>query len=380
MSPETNTNPTKTCPTCGSRIPENAARCLVCGRSFSSSQQSAGTKGVQGPKMPELRLSLPIALGLMAILIIIGAGAVYLVLSGNERIVEPTPTVTLTLTPTITLTPTATNTSTPEPTATPLPPFEYTVKANDTCGLLAAIFNVSTNSIILLNNLSADCTLSVGRTLLIPQPTPTPSPLPTSTQSELESIEEACEKLEYKVNANDTLGGIAANYNVSMEAIKEYNGLTSDIVYSGQPLIIPLCRRNPTPGPTPTATLPPPYIAANLLLPVDGSIFSSSNDVITLQWSSVGTLRANELYAVTIEDVTDVDAKKFTEYVTDTKLIVPSNLRPAGDVPHIFRWWIVPVRQSGTTPDGQPIYDSAGAISAKRVFSWYGGGITTPTP
>ena len=380
MSPETNTNPTKTCPTCGSRIPENAVRCLVCGRSFSSSQHPTGTKGVQGPKMPELRLSLPIALSLMAILVIIGAGAVYLVLSGTERIVEPTPTVTLTLTPTITLTPTATNTSTPEPTATPLPPIEYTVKANDTCGLLAAIFNVSTNSIILLNNLPADCTLSVGRTLLIPQPTPTPSPLPTSTQSELESMEEACEKLEYKVNANDTLGFIAANYNVSMEAIKEYNGLTSDIVYSGQSLTIPLCRRNPTPGPTPTATLPPPYIAANLLLPVDGSIFSSSNDVITLQWSSVGTLRANELYAVTIEDVTDANAKKFTQYVTDTKLIVPSNLRPVGDVPHIFRWWIVPVRQSGTTPDGQPIYDSAGAISVKRVFSWYGGGITIPTP
>jgi len=380
MSPETNTNPTKTCPTCGSRIPENATRCLVCGRSFAPKQQTSGSKSVQGPKMPELRLSLPIALGLMAILIIIGAGAVYLVLSGTERISEPTPTVTLTLTPTITLTPTATNTSTPEPTATALPPIEYTVKDNDTCGLLAAIFNVSTNSIILLNNLSADCTLSVGRTLLIPQPTPTPSPLPTSTQSEFETTDEACEKLEYLVKANDTLGGIAANYNVSMEAIREYNGLTSDIVFSGQPLIIPLCRRNPTPGPTPTATLPPPYIAANLLLPVDGSIFSSSNDVITLQWSSVGTLRANEVYAVTIEDVTDPNAKKTTEYVTDTKLIVPSNLRPAGDVPHIFRWWVVPVRQSGTTPDGQPIYDSAGAISAKRVFSWFGGGIYTPTP
>lgn len=387
MSPEKNQQNMKTCPTCGSRVAENATRCLVCGRSFApaapAAKKQSASANIQSPKMPEVKLSLPIALGLMAILLVLGAGIVYMILRGSERIVEPTITPTITTTATITLTPTVTLTNTPEPTATPLPPLEYTVKPQDTCGLLAAVFNVSTSSIITLNGLSADCILSVGTTLLIPQPTATPSPLPSSTLSELEGTNEACEKISYVVKANDTLGGIAANYNVEMKAIQEYSGLPSDIVYEGMPLTIPLCRRNPTAGPTPTATNPPPYIAANLLLPADGTIYAAGNDVITLQWSSVGTLRTNETYSITIEDVTDPAVKRHVAYVNDTKYIVPSSLKPGGTNPHIFRWWIVPVRQSGTSPDGEAIYESAGTLSNKRVFSWYGTGdtaVATPTP
>ncbi len=54
--------------------------------------------------------------------------------------------------------------------------------------------------------------------------------------------------------ANDTLAGIALNYNVELQAIKDFNQMPSDTVFVGQVLTIPLCRRLPTPGPTPTAT------------------------------------------------------------------------------------------------------------------------------
>jgi len=181
-------------------------------------------------------------------------------------------------------------------------------------------------------------------------------------------------------HGNDTLSSISANYNISVETIKNWNSLTSDIVYPGMFLNLPLCERMPTQGPTPTATLLPPYQAASLLLPADGAVFTNVNDAIVLQWSSVGTLFPTEAYAVTIEDVTAGD-KRVVEYTTDTKFTVPTSLRPLDNTFHIFRWTVVAVRQSGTTSDGQPEYTVHGTVSAARVFGWSGSAsVETPTP
>ena len=96
--------------------------------------------------------------------------------------------------------------------------------------------------------------------------------------------------------------------------------------------------------------------------------------MITLQWESVGTLRVNEAYAITILDVTSDDDVKITDYVSDTKYIVPESMRPKDTIPHIFRWWVVPVRQVGSTTEGEPIWDAAGILSDVSVFSWWGAG------
>jgi LysM repeat protein len=380
MNPEIANSQPKICPTCGTRLADNATRCLVCGRTFTTNSTGT-TKGVQGPRLPELTLSLPVALVVILLVLGIGAGAVYAVLQARGVVVEPTSTPTATVTPTITTTPTASLTPTLEPSATMLPPVDYVVKQNDTCSLIAVIFKVSIQSIIQLNNLSADCgSLFVGQALKIPQPTPTPSPLPTSTLSLSEATQSACQKINYTVKPNDTLMGIAANYNVDKQAIVTFNGMTSDVVYEGQDLIIPLCARLPTPGPTSTSTPPPPYPAPNLLLPADGASFTSSNDTISLQWASVGTLRQDEAYAVTIEDVTSGSGQKTVEYVNDTKYIVPASARPVDNVPHILRWVVIPVRQTGTDKSGQPTWDTAGAPSTPRVFSWWGsGGVSSTT-
>lgn len=367
---------TKTCPTCGTRLNENATRCLVCGRTFSEDESPK----VKNSGMPAVTLSLPVALVLIMLFLVIGAGVVFLLLRSTDQIVEPTATPTVTQTVTLTITPTASLTPTIAPTFTPLPPLEYTVKAGDLCASIAALFNVSIQSIILENNLSADCPLFEGQPLRIPQPTPTPSPQPTSTLSEIEATEDACEKLDYEVQEGDTLSGISQNYDIPIDVIKEYNGLTTDVVFEGQPLVLPLCQRNPTPGPTPTATLPPPYPAANLLQPVDGQVFLAANETITLQWAAVGTLRENEAYAVTVEDLTEGSNRKITEYVVDTKFIVPTSFRPIDDQPHIIRWSVMPVRQTGSTIDGQPIWESAGIRSDGRVFGWWGSNIETPNP
>ncbi len=383
MSPESTTSSNRVCPTCGTRLSENATRCLVCGRTFTTSAKSpAAVSPIQSPKLPELKLSLPAAIGLIILVLGLGAALIFLILQGTGRVTTPTATPTITLTPTSTNTPVPTLEPTIAPTATPLPPKEHVVAANEVCSSIALRYGVSVQSIAGLNNLPTDCgTLYVGQKLLIPIPTPVPTSLPTATLSAAEATEQACGTVSYQIKEGDSLSSISANYNISVNSIKSFNNLTGDNVMVGMLLSLPLCERLPTVGPTPTATLPPPYGAASLLLPADGVVYTNISDTINLQWSSVGTLRESEKYAVTVVDLTSGEAKKVTQYISDTKFTVPASLRPTDNTIHIFRWWVVAVRQTGSTADGQPIYDTYGTISAFRVFGWSGsGGSTTPTP
>lgn len=386
MTPEKSTSPTKLCPTCGSRVKEDATRCLVCGADLANIEKTTqAAKVVQGSRMPSISLSLPAAIGLLALFLGIGAVIVFFALRQTPDVPATSITATVTITPTATNTetPTAspfpTSTNTPEPSPTPI---TYLVKTNDTCIDIAAFFKVSVQSIILLNNLPAACnTLYINQPLLIPQPTPTATALPSATYSAAEQTEAACQKVEIIVQSTDTLGSISANYNVPMEAIREENGLPGDTVYLGQPLVIPLCKKFATPGPSPTATPPPPYAAPNLLLPPDGAPFTIADDSITLQWASVGSLLENESYQVTIEDLSAGKGPTLVDQVTDTKYIVPSTIRPTDRSAHIFSWYIEVVRISGSDEAGNPIWSTAGASSSPRYFSWTGApAATTPTP
>jgi|SaaInlStandDraft_4_1057021.scaffolds.fasta_scaffold08702_2 LysM repeat protein/ribosomal protein L40E len=373
MSKTEKDSKTKICPTCGTRLSDNATKCLVCGATFDSPGKAARTKkSVQGSIMPKITLSLPAALGFLALFLVIGAGAVFMTLRATDRVIEPTTIPTATVTVTITPTSTATLTPTPVPTITPQPPFEYTVRDGELCGHIAAQFGIDINSIIILNNLSSECFVNVGQILQIPYPTPTVTPFPTATLSGDIATEQACEKVNYTVQANDTLSSIAANYNVPQDAIKSFNGLSTDTVFLGMQIQIPLCLRAATPGPTPTPTTPPPYQAPNLLLPADGASFTLADDVVTLQWASIGVLRDNEVYRITVEDVTEGEGRKLVEYVSDTKFIVPVSFRPKDNLPHVMRWNVSTVRQAGSDDQGDPIWESAGALSMERVFSWTG--------
>jgi LysM repeat protein/ribosomal protein L40E len=388
MSLETNSSKTKICPTCGTRLSENAARCLVCGTEFTAKPEPKAAKkvekSVQASRMPVVTLSLPIAVGILAVVMVIAGAIAFISLraSAPEGTFETVETSTPTETPTATLPATPTIPPTDVPTATLQPPFDYTVAAGDgTCSQLAFTFGVSVQSIIIANNLPSSCPISVGQALKIPYPTPTIPPPATSTPQPVDATKQACETVPITVQDGDTLSSISLNYAVPMNAIKEFNGLTTDNVFVGSNLLIPLCMRAATPGPTPTATIPPPYPAPNLLLPADGAAFTLANDVVTLQWASVGTLRDAEAYQITVEDITADQTRRLTDFVTDTKYIVPTSYRPKDNVAHILRWWITPVRQAGTDDQGQPIWVNAGAVSEKHDFSWVGVAVKgTPNP
>src|SRR5512134_845692 len=171
MQPDTSTQKSQICPTCGTRLSESATRCLVCGTELTAKAATKAKKadtGMQASRMPEITLSLPAALGALALILLIGAAAVYFSLRTGitgQTITEPTAAGTATETPTITPTPTETLAPTALPTDTPQPPFDYQVRAGDTCGGIAVFFGVSVQSIVTLNNLPASCIISEGQPL-----------------------------------------------------------------------------------------------------------------------------------------------------------------------------------------------------------------------
>ncbi len=388
MSPESTSSKTKICPTCGTRLSENATRCLVCGTEFNARPEAKAAKkiekSVQASRMPVISLSLPAAVGILAVVIIAAAAIVYFSTIANAPVgaFDPVETPTPTLTPTASLEPTNTLPATDVPSPTPIPPHDYTVSSSDgSCSQLAYNFGISVQSIIIANNLPSSCPISVGQVLKIPFPTPTIPAAATNTPEPVDATKQACLTQPITVQDGDTLSTIAANYAVPADAIKAFNGKTTDNVFIGENLLVPLCMRAATPGPTPTATIPPPYPAPNLLLPADGAAFTLANDVVTLQWASVGTLRDTEAYQITVEDVTADQPHRLTDYVTDTKFIIPTAYRPKDNVAHVLRWWISPVRQSGTDDQGQPIWTASGTVSEKRVFTWVGVAVEgTPNP
>ncbi|MGD8457712.1 MAG: LysM peptidoglycan-binding domain-containing protein [Anaerolineales bacterium] len=323
--------------------------------------------------MPMVTLSVPVVLVLFIIFLGVGGGLTYAALNLTGGVVEPTegPTATLTSAPTLTVTPelpTATNP--PVPTSTPS---SYEVKSGDSCSGIAGAFDVSITSIILENGLSANCDIYEGMVLKIPAPTPTVTPIATNTLGSREATIAACEKEYYVVQEGDSLSLISSVKGVAVEHIMEWSGKTVNTAFVGETLIIPLCMREYVGSSTVTPSPAPPYPAPELLLPRNGEAFSLENDTVTLQWASVGTLRENEFYFVTVIDITAGQKIELTQTVKDTKFIVPINFRPTNNQTHIYMWSVVPVAQIGVDEDGNPQYRDGGARSVSNYFSWIGG-------
>jgi LysM repeat protein len=379
--------PSRICPACGTRIADTAARCAVCGMVF----ESGAGKAVRAPARmtgTSSSVNVPIGLAVAGPVITLVLGALIMVglfkgplQPAPAAVTTPadTATITLTLGPTDTLAPTLT--------PTPLPPIIVTVQAGDTCLYYANKHGFTDITKILTENgQPANCdSLSIGQVLLIPQPTPTPPPPATATADALGQTEEACQFETYTVEEGDSLMMISDLWDVPPEAIKKWNSnysFMNDQVIIGMVLRIPLCERYPTPGPSPTPTVPPPYPAPNPLTPLDGTIFGLADNEIALQWAAVASLRDNEEYLVTIEDISTGAGEEIKRYVKDTRLLVPEELKPTDGSMHIFSWSVTIVRRTGTIDAGNPVYAVAGARSERRVFAWGGTAApaSTPTP
>lgn len=222
--------------------------------------------------------------GLAILLIAIGIVVLVIWLTGSgapkfefNLFATETPTPTLTFTPTNTNTPTSTPTETPTPTITftptPSAPFEYTIQEGEYLFSIIEKFNLGDNGLALLLLLNTNQTegryidpktlaVSVGQIIWIPNPD---MPFPTATPIPLETLRRGA-KIEYTVQAGDTIAGIAIKFNSTSEEILKENDLEiTDVIFIGQILVIPVNLVTPvntlaptvTPGPTITATPTP---------------------------------------------------------------------------------------------------------------------------
>ena len=99
----------------------------------------------------------------------------------------------------------------------------YIVKSGDTLYQIASRYNVSVNELMDINNLSSNV-LSIGQKILVPKTT----------------IEQPVgNEITYTVQSGDSLYQIASRYGISVNELKNYNNLTSNLLSIGQQLKIP---------------------------------------------------------------------------------------------------------------------------------------------
>ena len=108
----------------------------------------------------------------------------------------------------------------------------YTVEAGDSLWVLAEDHDVSIEDIKKDNNLKTDVIVP-GQVLEIGE---------DKEETEKEDKEEKTEKTEktdtYKIESGDTLSDIAAKFEVSVVELKEWNNLSSDIIFVGKEIIV----------------------------------------------------------------------------------------------------------------------------------------------
>lgn len=106
--------------------------------------------------------------------------------------------------------------------------FTYTATGGDCLWLVANKFGVTVDELKIVNNLNSD-NLQIGQNLVIPGP----------SYQEVANAAPAGTSFQYTVAPGDCFWTIANRFGTSIDAIKLANGLNSDVLYSGQTLMIP---------------------------------------------------------------------------------------------------------------------------------------------
>lgn len=125
----------------------------------------------------------------------------------------------------------------------------YTVKPGDSLSRVAQKFDISTRELAELNNISNADVIFVGQELLLPthaQNLPAAEPRKPKAPKVMPGS-------TYVVQSGDTLSEIAGMYDTTVQALKEVNNLTGDVIFVGQKLVLPTTARQ-----TDSATQPKP--------------------------------------------------------------------------------------------------------------------------
>jgi LysM repeat protein len=226
-------------------------------------------------------------------------------------------------------------------------PVTYAVKQGDTLIGIAQGLNVGVDGLVALNQISGE-TIFPEEVLLVP-PTITPRPIGGP--------------FPHIVAQGETLISIAALYDVTVDQIKAFNGLTSDIIVVGQQLQIPAGGvRPPTPTPTPQAWAPTvitgDLASAYSLMTVEGPFslhFAPDTRAPVL----------NEISAVARVVATALDqsqqalqrrfSDRFAVYVSDNLFELPYTARRAFNLPDTDRLYL--------------LYDGTGTMAERAYYT-----------
>ena len=102
----------------------------------------------------------------------------------------------------------------------------YTVSSGDNLYKIATKYNLTLDDLVNYNDL-ATTNLSIGQQLLIP-------------------VQKTSETQTYIVKSGDTLYSIASKYGISVNTLKNYNNLTTNVLSIGQKLNIPATSEQPS--------------------------------------------------------------------------------------------------------------------------------------
>ncbi|MFW5883732.1 MAG: LysM peptidoglycan-binding domain-containing protein [Verrucomicrobiota bacterium] len=145
----------------------------------------------------------------------------------------------------------------------------YEVQRGDSLWKISQQFGASVEEIKAANNLTGN-TIQIGQELEIPGAEIESSPRTTEPRSEAQPG--GMETTTYQVQPGDTLSGLARRFGTSIAAIKDANGMTSDMIRVGQELDIPTSGSEPTSAAPTRRTAPTPSPAARTApAPSDGT-------------------------------------------------------------------------------------------------------------
>jgi LysM repeat protein len=275
------------------------------------------------------------------------------------------------------LTPAATAPPTAAPAPTPTP-VEYSVRSGDTCGGIAQRFGVDLDEFAAVNNLdTVNCFIRVGDRLVIPVATPTPGPTATLEPGATAPPGTAAgptatlpPEIVYVVRGGDTCGEIAQKFNVTVDLLIAQNNLdASCLIQLNQVLTVTFAT------PTPVATVTPfilqtptprvGYDAPVMLSPQGGAQISETQEVVTLQWLTVGLLQPDEWYVVQVQPTGAITVPLFETKATSLKLTQDIL---GGQVEREIAWWVQVRKRDPATPAG--VYVDRSPPSAVRNFIW----------
>jgi len=133
----------------------------------------------------------------------------------------------------------------------------HEVAAYQTLSTIAYAYNITVDKILALNGLQIDSPLQIGQKLVISLGNITPSPTLSAVQK---LTPEADGQYYHTIQSGETLFGIAGAYDISLDELMAWNGLSTDsVILVGQKLLLRVTPP-PTVTPVPTHTLTPTAI------------------------------------------------------------------------------------------------------------------------